>query len=77
MKTRNEYKADIEENANNASLRWRLIALLLPIVIVASMIMSLSFIRKKIVTNNHVSNSFRAGDIAMFVAMPLLNAALR
>ena len=77
MKTKNEDKSDVEENANNASLRWRLIALFLPIAAVALMLMSAVFIKDKVAIKCHVSNSFGAGDVALFVAMPLFNAAVK
>ena len=56
---------------------WRLVALCIPVVVVALMLMGASLIKGKVNMNYHVRNSYNAGDMAVFVAMPLLNVAVR
>jgi len=77
MKSRNKDKTDEAENADKVSLGWHLFTLVLPIAVVALMLMTAVFIRNKVEIKSHVSNSFGAGDVAVFVAMPLFNATVK
>jgi hypothetical protein len=65
------------KNNNRTRFGWRLMALYVPVAIVALMLGSVSLIKKKVTIKYTVSNSYRAGDVAVFVAMPLLNAAIK
>ena len=64
---------------NNSRTRfgWKLMALSIPVAVVALMLVGVSLIKDKVTTKYGVSNSYRAGDVAVFVAMPLLNAAVK
>jgi hypothetical protein len=65
------------KNNNRTRLGWRLIAISVPIAVVALMLIGVSLIKNKVTIKYSASNSYRAGDVAVFVAMPLLNAAIK
>ena len=67
----------ILRSRNAKGYRWKLIALFIPVGVIALMLMSVLLIKDKVAMKHYVSNSYRAGDVALFVAMPLLNAAVK
>ena len=77
MKTIKQDKADGEKHAKVVSLRWLFITLFFSIAVIALMLSRVSFAKDRAAMNYHVSSSFCAGDVALFVAMPLLNAAIK
>jgi hypothetical protein len=77
MKTGKQDTIAEEKRPEAMRFKWKLVATFIPIVLAILMLMSAQFIREKVMMNYQVSNSFRAGDVAVFVAMPLLNAALK
>ena len=65
------------KKANRVRYIWRLVALCIPVVLVALMLVGASLIKGKVNMNYHVRNSYNAGDVAVFVAMPLLNVVVK
>jgi len=70
-------KQDRTWSKSDTGYRWKLIALSMPLVTTALMLMSVLSIKGKVAKSYHVSSSYRAGDVAVFVAMPLLHAVLK
>ena len=65
------------KKANMVRYTWKLVALCIPVVVVALMLVGASLIKDKAKMNYHVRNSYNAGDMALFVAMPLLNVVVK
>lgn len=70
-------KQDTTWSKSNTGYKWKLIALSIPLVMTALMLMSVLLVKGKVAKNYQVSSSYRAGDVAVFVAMPLLHAVLK
>ena len=75
MRSKVHSKNELKEK--KAGSKWLLAALLLSIVMIALIMISTLLIKDKLTTNYYISNPFRAGDMALFVAMPVLNAVLK
>ena len=77
MKTIYRNLTGSSKKANRVRYAWKLVALCLPVMVVALMLMGASLIKGKVNMNYHVHNSYNAGDVAVFVAMPLLNVVVK
>ena len=77
MKTSQQLKAVKERKAKRLNRKRRIAALCLPISIIIVIVMSTFFVKEKTVENYHSYDSYDAHDVALFVALPLLNAVIK
>lgn len=78
MKRKIQDKAAMKNPAKHLDLIWKLTALFIPVIVVASMLVSVHFIHQKMIGKpQQAGSAYEARDFALFVAMPLLNAALK
>ncbi len=56
--------------------KWTAAALFIPVIIVVLMLISKAPVKGKATANCYIDSSYCAGDVALFVAMPLLNVVM-
>ena len=66
-----------EIKAKSRMLKWRAAVLFIPVIIALLMPESKTPHKEKAQVNCTINNSYCAGDVALFVAMPLLNMVMR
>jgi hypothetical protein len=77
MKTIKQNTTKSSKNANRVKYKWRIIALSIPVLIAALVLIGISLIKDKVKMTHHVNSSYSAGDVALFVAMPMLHAVMK
>jgi hypothetical protein len=78
MQTAKQYKTVNGKTAKQSAFKWRIAAICIPVVVVALMLMSISLSGDKVAPSHyHTNNAYRAGDMVLKLAMPVLDAALK
>jgi hypothetical protein len=66
-----------EVKAKSPLLKWRAATLFIAVIMVVLILTSITPAKEKATANCHIHTSYGAGDVALFVAMPLLSVVMR
>jgi hypothetical protein len=66
-----------EVKAKSPLLKWRAAALFIAVIMVVLMLTNTTSGKEKATANCYIDSSYGAGDVALFVAMPLLSVVMR